>query len=173
MDLAQIKELLDLIAESSVNEVTIEEKDFKIKVKKAADPAEVRYEVQSVAMPSPLPPATSTVAGAVPGGATSNSGSSDATSSLTGNPGASPAAPAGDTVKSPLVGTFYEAPSPDADPFVRVGDTVQAGDTLCIVEAMKIMNEIKADFAGEVVKVVATNGQAVEFDQPLFIIKKN
>lgn len=163
MDLAQIKELLDLIAESSVNEVTIEEKDFKIKVKKAADPAGVRYEVQSVAMPASLP-ATTPVA--EPHTASAGEASS------AGNPG-SAAEPAGDVVKSPLVGTFYEAPSPDADPFVNVGDTVQAGDTLCIVEAMKIMNEIKADFAGEVVKIAATNGQAVEFDQPLFIIKKN
>lgn len=173
MDLAQIKELLDLIAESSVNEVTIEEKDFKIKVKKAADPAGVRYEVQSVAMPSSLPPGASAGSGAVPAGAMEHTGAANSSNATTGNPDSSAAAPAGDTVKSPLVGTFYEAPSPDADPFVRVGDTVQAGDTLCIVEAMKIMNEIKADFAGEVVKVVATNGQAVEFDQPLFIIKKN
>ena len=166
MDLKKIKELLDLIAESGVNEVTIEEQDFKIKVKKAADPAAIQYEVQRAPVQAVQEPY----------GASSTAAAFPANDAPAGNPtAASVPAPAdeGEPVKSPLVGTFYEAPSPDADPFVRVGDTVKTGDTLCIVEAMKIMNEIKAEFDGTVVKVSASNGQAVEFDQPLFLIKKN
>lgn len=79
--------------------------------------------------------------------------------------------PKGHVVKSPLVGTFFAATSPDAEPFVKVGDTVKKGDTLCIIEAMKIMNEIEADKAGTIAKVLVTNGQAVEYGQPLFIIE--
>ena len=79
----------------------------------------------------------------------------------------------GDTVTSPIVGTFYEAPSPDSDPFVKVGDKVSKGDTLCIVEAMKIMNEIEAEFGGTVKQILVNDAQPVEFEQPLFIIKKD
>ncbi|MEX0823210.1 MAG: acetyl-CoA carboxylase biotin carboxyl carrier protein, partial [Balneolaceae bacterium] len=81
--------------------------------------------------------------------------------------------PDGEVVKSPIVGTFYESPSPDFDPFVNVGDHIQKGDPLCIVEAMKIMNEIEAEFSGTIQKIIVEDGQPVEFDQPLFIIKKD
>lgn len=79
----------------------------------------------------------------------------------------------GETVKSPIVGTFYKASSPDSDPFVSVGSKVSKGDTLCIVEAMKIMNEIEAEFSGTVQDILIEDGQAVEFDQPLFVISKD
>ena len=90
-------------------------------------------------------------------------------------PAAAPAAPAPEeglhTVKSPIVGTFYEAPSPGAPPFVKVGDGVEVGQVLCIVEAMKLLNEIESDFAGEIVKKLAVNGQPIEYGQELFVIR--
>ena len=154
MDLKQIKKILDLIAESEVDEVSIEEGDFKIKVKKTGTVEQVTYS-QPLAAPAPAPqPAAPS---SVPQEASAPS---------------SPAA-TGDTVKSPIVGTYYEASSPDSDPFVKVGDKVSTGQTLCIIEAMKIMNEIEAEFGGTVQEILVSNATPVEFDQPLFIIKKD
>lgn len=160
MDLKLVKNLLDLISKTELNEVSIEEGDFKMKVKKQSDaPA------QSAPMQFQMPAAQQAPAQAAPpvsAPAPADSSESESKESQ----------PDGDTVKSPIVGTFYEASSPDSDPFVKVGDTVQKGDTLCIVEAMKIMNEIEAEFSGTVQKILVDDGQPVEFDQPLFIIKK-
>lgn len=164
MDLKLVKKLLDLISESEVDEVSIEEGDFKIKVKKTSDaPAQqapLQYQIpqqpqapQQPAQPQqPQPPAES-----AEGGESEESDSK----------------PDGDVVKSPIVGTFYESPSPDSGPFVKVGDHIDAGDTLCIVEAMKIMNEIEAEFSGTVQKILVSDASPVEFEQPLFIIKKD
>lgn len=159
MDLKLVKKILDLISESEVDEVSIEEGDFKIKVKKTSDaPAQspVHYQIPQQSQEAPRPqkqaePETSTEAG-----------KADKAKS-----------PDGEVVKSPIVGTFYESPSPDSDPFVKVGDTVEAGQTLCIIEAMKIMNEIEAEFSGTVQKILISDASPVEFDQPLFIIKKD
>ncbi len=159
MDLKLVKNILALISDSDVDEVSIEEGDFKIKVKKKSESnlQTVQYQMPVQQQPAP---ATQPAAG-----------------TPAQNPAKSESEPAvkteGDVVKSPIVGTFYEAPSPDADPFVKVGDHVKKGQTLCIVEAMKIMNEIEAEFSGTVQKIVAENGSPVEFDQPLFIIKKD
>ncbi|TVR19512.1 MAG: acetyl-CoA carboxylase biotin carboxyl carrier protein [Balneolaceae bacterium] len=155
MDLKLIKNILDLISESDVNEVSIEEGDFKIKVKKQSDAAAPLHYQATVPHPaaSPSQPAAPE---AKPEAAKS----------------AEPK-PAGEVVKSPIVGTFYEASSPDSDPFVSVGQRVESGQTLCIIEAMKIMNEIEAEFSGTVEKVLVSNASPVEFDQPLFIIKKD
>ncbi|MFU8812397.1 MAG: acetyl-CoA carboxylase biotin carboxyl carrier protein [Balneolaceae bacterium] len=159
MDLKLVKKLLDMISESEVNEVSIEEGDFKIKIKKAGDaPQNVQYTLPSQAAPQAQPPQPAAPASAPSGG-------SEAASESTPQPD-------GETVKSPIVGTFYEAPSPDSDAFVKVGDSVKKGETLCIVEAMKIMNEIESEFDGVVQKILVNDGQPVEFDQPLFIIKK-
>jgi acetyl-CoA carboxylase biotin carboxyl carrier protein len=157
MDLKQIKAIIDLIAESDVNEVSIEEGDFKIKVKKQGDVQSVTY-TQSAAAPQAQPPSPAPSAPTAP--------------SADSAPSPAPAS-GGDTVKSPIVGTFYQAPSPDADPFVKVGDTIEKGQTLCIVEAMKIMNEIEAEFSGTIQEILVEDGQPVEFDQPLFVIKKS
>jgi acetyl-CoA carboxylase biotin carboxyl carrier protein len=156
MDLKLVKNLLDLISKTELNEVSIEEGDFKLKVKKQSDaPAQAApMQFQMPAQQAPAQPAATA--------APADSGSAEKKESQ----------PDGETVKSPIVGTFYEAPSPDSDPFVKVGDTVQKGDTLCIVEAMKIMNEIEAEFSGTVQKLLVEDGQPVEYDQPLFIIKK-
>lgn len=149
MDLSLIKDLLNLISESDVNEVAIEEGDFKIKIKKAGDVQTVTYSAP-VPAAQPAPP-----------------------SSAPQQPSETPAAPAkanGNTVKSPIVGTFYRAPSPDSPEFVKIGDKVEKGQTLCIIEAMKIMNEIESEFSGTVEQILVENGKAVEFDQPLFVI---
>lgn len=154
MDLKQIKAIIDLISESDVNEVSIEEGEFKIKVKKQGDVQTVSY---SQPVSAPAPQAAPAPAVAAPAAATQ--AEPEPTSS-------------GDTLKSPIVGTFYEASSPGADPFVKVGDTVKKGQTLCIVEAMKIMNEIESEFSGKIEQILVSDGQAVEFDQPLYIISK-
>ena len=161
MDLKTVQKLLDMIAESEVNEVSIEEGDFKLKVKKQSESqaAPVHY-----TMPAAQPPAQPAApqqpqAPAKPSQEQSSGGETSSEVS-------------GEKVNSPIVGTFYRAPNPDADPFVTVGDTIEAGETLCIVEAMKIMNEIEAEFSGTVKKILVEDGQPVEFEQPLFIIEK-
>jgi acetyl-CoA carboxylase biotin carboxyl carrier protein len=161
MDLKVIKNLLDLIAESEVNEVSIEEGDFKIKVKKKPDVEhapvpQMPMQYQIPAGPQPQPQATPQPAPAASG---NESGTTETKEQ-----------PAGEVIKSPIVGTFYRAPSPDDDPFVKVGDQVEKGQTLCIVEAMKIMNEIESEHSGEIKKILVEDADAVEFDQPLFII---
>lgn len=162
MDLKLIKNLLTLIAESEVDEVSIEEGDFKIKVKKQADQAQPAYppmplqyqlpaavQQQPAQAPQVNPPQTG-------GGETANAEPKENVQ--------------GKVIKSPIVGTFYRSPSPDAEPFVQVGDQVEKGQTLCIVEAMKIMNEIESEFSGEVTKILVEDAEPVEYDQPLFII---
>lgn len=158
MDLKLVKKLFDLISESEVNEVSIEEGGFKMKVKKTSDAPQqaVQY-----SMPAPQASAPQPAQQAAPAQSSSSGGDSGSASQ-----------PDGEVVKSPIVGTYYEAPSPDSDPFISVGASVKKGQTLCIVEAMKIMNEIEAEFDGTIQKILVDNGQPVEFDQPLFIIKK-
>ncbi len=157
MDLKQIKKILDLIAESEVDEVSIEEGDFKIKVKK-------KGAVEHVTYTQPALPAQ------VAAPATPAAPAQQAAPATESSP--APAA-SGETVKSPIVGTYYQSPSPDADPFIKPGDKVAKGQTLCIIEAMKIMNEIEAEFAGTIKEILVSDGTPVEFDQPLFIIEKN
>lgn len=163
MDLKLIKNLLELIAESEVDEVSIEEGDFKIKVKKQAEqeqapfpPMPMQYQVPAAV---PQQPAQAQPAPAAPNNAGENEAAAPKKEEVDGN-----------VVKSPIVGTFYRSPSPDADSFVQVGDSVEKGQTLCIVEAMKIMNEIESEFSGEVKKILVDNAEPVEYDQPLFII---
>jgi acetyl-CoA carboxylase biotin carboxyl carrier protein len=163
MDLEVIKNLLDLIAESEVNEVSIEEGEFKIKVKKKPDveqqPQQVPMQYQMPAQPQQQPQQA-----VQPQGQASQAGSEEKAG------GDKDKEPSGDVVKSPIVGTFYRSPSPDDDAFVEVGDQVQKGETLCIVEAMKIMNEIESEYSGEVKKILVEDAEPVEYDQPLFII---
>ena len=146
-----------MIAESEVNEVSIEEGDFKIKVKKTGTIEQITY-TQPMAAPAPAVPAAPVTHAPAAASAPAES---------------APAAASGDTVKSPIVGTYYKAPSPDSDPFVTPGDKVSKGQTLCIIEAMKIMNEIEAEFSGTLKEILVADGTPVEFDQPLFIIQKD
>jgi acetyl-CoA carboxylase biotin carboxyl carrier protein len=160
MDLKLIKNILNLISDSDVDEVAIEEGDFKIKVKKTGTVEQITYSQPMQAAPAQPAAPTQPQAPASP--------DSSASSESSGGSSAK-----GETVKSPIVGTFYKAASPDSDPFVKVGSKISKGDTLCIVEAMKIMNEIEAEFSGTVQEILIDDGQAVEFDQPLFIISKD
>ncbi|GMV02035.1 MAG: acetyl-CoA carboxylase biotin carboxyl carrier protein [Burkholderiaceae bacterium] len=149
MDLRKLKTLIDLVAESGISELEITEGDGKVRIVKApAAPMTLPH-----AMPA-WPPAVATAAAAVPAPAA-----------------AAPEAPAGHMVKSPMVGTFYRSAQPGAEPFVSVGSEVKEGDTLCIIEAMKLMNEIEADKSGTVKAVLVDNGSPVEFGQPLFVIE--
>ena len=154
MDLRKLKTLIDLVSESNISELEITEADGKVRIVKADPNAAVVMTaapvVQQAAVPAAAAPA---VAAAAPA------------------PAAAPVEPAGHTVKSPMVGTYYGAASPGAKPFVEVGTVVKEGQAICIIEAMKIMNEIEADKSGTVTKILCENGQAVEFGQPLFIIE--
>lgn len=158
MDLKLIKKILDLIAESDVNEVSVQEGDFKIKVKKKSDLEQVAASQMSAQFQLPAQPQQHQVPATQPESV----------------PGEQPAEASeeieGNIVRSPIVGTFYRAPSPDSDPFIKVGDNVEKGQTLCIVEAMKIMNEIESEYSGELKKIFVEDTEAVEYDQPLFVI---
>lgn len=150
MDLRKLKTLIDLVSESNISELEITEADGKVRIVKAdARPPMVMAAPTPMSLPVGPAPAA---AAAVP---------------------AAPAVPVetGHVVKSPMVGTFYRASSPGAKPMVEIGQQVKEGDSICIIEAMKIMNEIEADKSGTVTKVLVENGQAVEFGQPLFIIE--
>jgi acetyl-CoA carboxylase biotin carboxyl carrier protein len=153
MDLRKLKTLIDLVSESNVSELEITEAEGKVRIVKATPavmPAPITYSMPPVA---PAAPSAQVVEVASPAAA------------------AAPAQPAGHMVKSPMVGTFYRASAPGAKAFVEVGDTVKEGDTICIVEAMKILNEIEADKSGTVTQILVQNGQAVEYGQPLFAIE--
>ena len=150
MDLRKLKTLIDLVSESNVSELEITEAEGKVRIVKGPVGGPV-----AMAVPAVVPAAVASPA-AAPAAAPA--------------PAAEPAAETGHTVKSPMVGTFYSASSPDAKPFVQVGSVIKAGDTICIIEAMKILNEIEADHSGTVTKILVDNGQAVEYGQPMFII---
>jgi acetyl-CoA carboxylase biotin carboxyl carrier protein len=148
MDLRKLKTLIDLVSESNVSELEITEAEGKVRiVKSSGAPVVMQQPVAMVAAPAAAPVAGAPAAEAAP------------------------AAPAGHAVKSPMVGTFYRSASPGAKPFVELGSVVKEGETICIIEAMKILNEIEADKSGTVTKILSENGQAVEYGQPLFIIE--
>ena len=153
MDLRKLKTLIDLISESNVSELEITEAEGKVRIVKGSPAAVV---MQPVAQPV----AAAASAAAAPAAAAPAESAAPA-----------PAAAPGFTVKSPMVGTYYRAASPGAKPFVEVGSSVKAGDTLCIIEAMKILNEIESEKAGTVTQILGENGQPVEYGQPLFVIE--
>mgnify|MGYP000845009256 FL=1 len=159
MDLRKLKTLIDLVAESSISELEITEAEGRVRIVKAPPPSAAQAPAAQVVQ---IPASQAAVAApaAQPGAAAAPAQAA-----------AAPAAPRGKTVKSPMVGTLYRAPNPEADPFVQVGTTVKVGDTLCIIEAMKLMNEIESEFAGTVVEILVENGQPIEYGQPLFIIE--
>ncbi|AAW86881.1 acetyl CoA carboxylase, BCCP subunit [Aliivibrio fischeri ES114] len=152
MDIRKIKKLIELVEESGIAELEIAEGEESVRISRAIAPIAQVAPVQAVAAPAAPVAAAAPVASA---------------------PAAveAPAEIAGHKVCSPMVGTFYGAPSPDAKPFIKVGQQVTAGDTLCIVEAMKMMNQIEADKSGVVTAILLEDGQPVEFDQPLVIIE--
>jgi acetyl-CoA carboxylase biotin carboxyl carrier protein len=161
MNLSEIQELIKFVSRSGVTEVGIEQKDFKITIK--SESKKIKKEEQTIVVQqapvaaAPVAPAAAPVAAAP----------------------ATPAAPAAPvveasnliTIKSPMIGTFYRSPGPDKDSFVNVGDTVKQGDPVCIIEAMKLFNEIESEISGKIVKVLVDDASPVEYDQPLFLVE--
>jgi acetyl-CoA carboxylase biotin carboxyl carrier protein len=156
MDLRKLKTLIDLVSESNVSELEITEAEGKVRIVKSA-PVGVAAPITYAMPPSPAPAAAPAA--------------SVAAVDVAPVAAAAPAEPAGHLVKSPMVGTFYRASSPGAKAFVEVGDAIREGETICIVEAMKILNEIEADKSGTVTQILVDNGQAVEYGQPLYVIE--
>ena len=155
MNQKELKELIDFLIERDISEFELERGDVKVRIKRGTD-AQARAVTSQVPAVAPVGQAPTPAA---------------ATASPAAVPEATPAEEALHIVKSPIVGTFYEAPAPGSPPFVKPGDVVQAGQVLCIIEAMKLMNEIEADVSGEVIKRLAANNQPVEYGQPLFAIR--
>lgn len=157
MDIKQIQDLIKFVSKSGVNEVSIEEKDFKITIKTNQEPTYVTASVPA-AIPAPAP-----VQAAAPAAPVATT----------------PVVPAASddskyiTVKSPMIGTFYRSPGPDKAVFVNVGDEITSGKTLCIIEAMKLFNEIESEVSGKIVKILVNDAQPVEYDQPLFLVDPN
>ena len=155
MDLRKLKTLIDLVAESDISELEVTEGESKVRIVKSATPvAQGQVVMMQPQAPQPMP-AVATAAPAPQAVAVAE---------------APTAEPTGHVVKSPMVGTFYRSSAPGAAPFVEIGSVVKEGETLCIIEAMKLLNEIDADASGTIRQVLVENGQAVEFGQPLFII---
>ncbi|WP_149527018.1 acetyl-CoA carboxylase biotin carboxyl carrier protein [Sphingobacterium hotanense] len=156
MDIKQIQDLIKFVSKSGVNEVSIEEKDFKITIKTNQEPTYVTASVPAVA---PVAAPVAAAPAAAPAAAAPVA-----------------AAPVADdeskyiTVKSPIIGTFYRSPGPDKGSFVNVGDEIAPGKVLCIVEAMKLFNEIESEVSGKIVKILVNDAQPVEYDQPLFLV---
>ena len=150
MTFKEIKELIEIFDESNLTKLSIKENEFKIELDKTS---QVAVATQTpVAQPVATQPTTTPTINETPQTTTNDDNA--------------------DYIKSPMVGTFYQAPAPDAAPYVKVGDKVKAGQTVCIVEAMKIMNEITAEYDCEILEILVEDGQAVEFDTPLFKVKK-
>jgi acetyl-CoA carboxylase biotin carboxyl carrier protein len=156
MEIKEIQELIRFVAKSGVSEVEIDKEGFKIHIKTGAQAPTAM--VMAPPMVQPQVQATPVVIDTAP------------TASA---PAAAPVAPAGTPVKAPMVGTFYRSAGPDKEPFVKVGDRVQKGQTICIIEAMKLFNEIEAEISGTVVDILIENAKPVEFDQPLFVVAED
>lgn len=161
MNIKEIQDLIKFVAKSGVSEVEIEQKDFKLTIKTTVEQATEKQIIVQAA-PAPAAIAAAPVAPALPATAPAA-------------PAAPAAAPAAESskyveIKSPMIGTFYRSSGPDKDAFVSVGDSVGKGDTLCIIEAMKLFNEIEAEISGKIVKVLVDDATPVEYDQPLFLI---
>jgi acetyl-CoA carboxylase biotin carboxyl carrier protein len=165
MNQKELKELIEFLIEKDIAEFELERGDVKVRIRRGAEhfatPSVQAAPAAVVPMPIAAAPMVINHAGAAPTAATS----------------AAPASPAAENnlhvVKSPIVGTYYESPSPGSPPFVKVGDKVEVGQVLCIVEAMKLMNEIESDVTGEIVKKLVNNGQPVEYGQDLFAVRQS
>ncbi|NGM62873.1 acetyl-CoA carboxylase biotin carboxyl carrier protein [Sphingobacterium sp. SGG-5] len=158
MDIKQIQDLIKFVSKSGVNEVSIEEKDFKITIKTNQEPTYVTATLPA-AMPAPVAAAPTAAAPEKAAPTTP----------------AAPASASGNdanliTIKSPMIGTFYRSPGPDKAVFVNVGDEIAPGKVLCIIEAMKLFNEIESEVSGKIVKILVNDAQPVEYDQPLFLV---
>ena len=163
MNQKELKELIEFLIEKDIAEFELERGDVKVKIKRAGEHTVMHSHAEPRFYAVPPAPAAAVEMAVVP--------VPGATPTTAAAPAAPPVEEGLHTVKSPIVGTFYEAPSPGAPPFAKVGDSVEVGQVLCIVEAMKLLNEIESDVAGEVVKKLASNGQPIEYGQELFVIR--
>ena len=152
MDIRKVKKLIELLEESGISEIEISEGEESVRISRYPNPGTVSVQTLQPAAPAPAAPAPAPAA----------------------TPEAAPAPPAarGQQVTAPMVGTFYSGPAPGAKPFVEIGTEVKPGDTLCVIEAMKMMNQIESEIAGRVVSILVENGSPVEFGQALFIIEE-
>ena len=155
MNLEEIKDLIKLVSKSGLGKVEIEREGFRISIKGSQSEPVMYQAAPVVAAPIAASPAAAPVA-AAPAAVSADSNNADDSKYI--------------TVKSPMIGTFYRTPGPDKDPFVNVGDTIQKGDKVCIIEAMKTFNEIEAEVSGKIVKVLVDNASPVDYDQPLFLV---
>jgi acetyl-CoA carboxylase biotin carboxyl carrier protein len=152
MDIRKVKKLIELLEESGISEIEISEGEESVRISRYPKPGAA---VAPAAQAAPAgPPGPATTAGSVPA------------------PAAAPSPVRGQQVTAPMVGTFYSGPAPGAKPFVEIGTEVKAGDTLCVIEAMKMMNQIESEFAGRIVSILVENGSPVEFGQTLFVIEE-
>jgi len=157
MDLKEIQALIKFVAKSGAQEVSLETEDFKINIKTGPDASDQPTYVQAVApqqMPAAAPAVTPVEA--APAAPTAPAEVDDSAGYI--------------TIKSPMIGTFYRTPSPDQDAFVKIGDSIKPGDVLCIVEAMKLFNEIESEVSGKIVKILVDDKTPIEYDQPLFLV---
>lgn len=156
MDIKQIQDLIRFVSKSGVNEVSLEQKDFKITIKTNQEPTIVHATVPAAAPVAAAPAAPALAAPAVAPA-----------------PAAAPAANTSNyiTIKSPMIGTFYRSSAPDKPLFVNVGDEISSGSVVCIIEAMKLFNEIESEVSGRIVKILVDNASPVEYDQPLFLVE--
>lgn len=162
MNIKEIQDLIKFVAKSGVSEVEIEQKDFKITIK-SEDKKAAKEEKQIIVQAAPAPAAVQAAPAAAPVAAAAPA------------PAAPAAAPVSEdskyeTIKSPMIGTFYRSAGPDKDPFVQVGDTISNDSTVCIIEAMKLFNDIEAEMSGKIVKILVDDATPVEYDQPLFLV---
>ncbi len=158
MDLRKLKELIDLVQESGIAELEVKEGEEAVRITRAVGTQQTVY----------LPQAGMA---SLPQGSSAGNGGLELLSATGTAPAAKPVPVAGHVLKSPMVGTFYRSSTPGGKSFVDIGQTIAEGDTLCIIEAMKLMNEIEADASGVITQILAENGQAVEYGQPLFVIE--
>ena len=161
MNIKEIQDLIKFVAKSGVSQVDIEQKDFKITIKSDSPEREEKQIIVQAAPPpaaAPVPVAAAQASAPAPAvtPAPAEEQSADDSKYV--------------TVKSPIIGTFYRSPGPDKDPFINVGDTIAVGDTVCIIEAMKLFNEIESEVRGKIVKVLVDDSSPVEYDQPLFLV---
>ncbi len=154
MKAKEIRELIDFISSTGLEEVNIETEEFKVKVKRSAGSVAVQASAPAPSVPAPAPAVAA--APAAPASEAKSAPSEGGSNHV--------------EIKSPMIGTFYQSSSPDAAPFVKVGDKVSAGNTVCIIEAMKLFNEIESEVSGTIVKILVDNASPVEFDQPLFLV---
>lgn len=169
MNLKEIQELIKLVNKFNLTEVNIENKDFKISIKADSDSnssgGNTRLHANSAESVTQLEAQLNQE--------TSKPDSTDTSSASTDGKTDAETPENLDTIKSPMIGTFYRRSAPEKEPFVKVGDTIQAGDVICIIEAMKLFNEIEAEVSGKIVKILSEDSSPVEYDQPLFLIEPN